>query len=175
MLSQEKVDQLVSELAGTDCIDLARLIIEGKENVSEFKLAELLSLNINQVRNMLYRLQKHNLINSTRKKDKRKGWYIYYWTFNFVQAKSLTRKLSENKLSDLRDQLLQQETDDFYTCSKRCTKLNLEIAMEHDFRCPECSNLLKEVNKTKEIESIKRELYLLEKEAIEEIPERAQT
>ncbi len=174
MLPQEKIDRLVSELAGKDCIELARLIIAGKENVSEFKLADLLGITINETRHLLYKLQKYNLVTSTRKKDKKKGWYVYYWTFNFVNAKSLLKSLKEDKLLDLRKRLLQQETEDFYTCSKKCRKLSLESSMEYNFKCPECDSLLKEVNKEKVIDHIKKEINILEQELIEELPERVQ-
>ena len=107
----EKIGDLVARLAGKDTVELSQLIIEGKENVSEFLLAEKLELGINHVRNRLYRLQKHNLVSSMRKKDKQKGWYIYYWTFNLVQAKSLIKSLKEEEIGSLKKRLKKEEED----------------------------------------------------------------
>ncbi len=174
MLSLKQIDKLVSEVSGPDCVQLARLIIEGKENVSEFKLAEDLGLSINQIRNMLYRLQKYNLVRSIRKKDKKKGWYIYYWTFNFNHARSLFSSLKQNKLSKLRKRLEREESENTYSCSKNCVKLDLETAMDYNFKCPECNKLLKETNKEKEIELIKKEISAIEQELIEEGPEQVE-
>ena len=72
---------LVIEIAGPEVVALVELLY-GKENVSEFKLADKLELTVNQARNMLYKLHSHNLVSFIRKKDKRKGWYIYYWTLD---------------------------------------------------------------------------------------------
>ena len=104
VINLEKVDELIEKLTGEETVKLVRLIIEGKENVSEFILAEKLEIKINTVRNMLYGLQKYNLVTSMRKKDKQKGWYIYYWTFNEVQAKVLmkTVKQEETPKEDLK-------------------------------------------------------------------------
>ena len=69
-------EDLVKEVCGPNCVKILKLL-EGKENVSEFTLAENLDMNINELRTMLYKLTEHNLITSTRKKDKTKGWYVY--------------------------------------------------------------------------------------------------
>jgi transcription initiation factor TFIIE subunit alpha len=163
-LNQDKIDRLVEEIAGPDCVELVRLIIKLGKNISEFKLAEELGLIINQVRNMLYRLQKYNLVNSTRKKDKKKGWYIYYWTFNEIQARDLIMNLKEKKISNLRKKLEKETSSKFLTCSKKCLRLKFEDAIEYGFKCPECGNLLKEIDNKKEINSIKKQISLLEKE-----------
>ncbi len=103
-LTKEITEELVKEVAGEDTVKLVGLL-KDKDNISEFKLAEKLRLTVNTVRNMLYRLQAHNLVTSTRKKDKKKGWYIYYWTFNTPQAKSLVRVVKQKKFEQLKERL----------------------------------------------------------------------
>jgi len=76
------LENFVESIAGKDAVKLLGLLKE-RENISEFKLAEDLKININQVRNLLYKLNAYNFVYSTRRKDKDKGLYIYYWTFNF--------------------------------------------------------------------------------------------
>tara|TARA_Y100000310_G_scaffold343906_1_gene453829 strand:- start:4683 stop:5237 length:555 start_codon:yes stop_codon:yes gene_type:complete len=166
--NMEKVFKLVQELAGEAAIPIAREIIEGKENVSEFKIAEKLEMGINQVRNLLYKLQKYDLITSTRKKDKKKGWYIYYWTFNMSHAESLFHSLHKDKLSVLKQKLENEETTEYYTCSKKCKKLDLIGAMDQDFKCQECGNLLDKVDNKKEIKQIQKEINFLENELTHE-------
>ena len=85
-LSNKLVEQVVTDVAGEDVIPLIKQL-KNKKNVSEFKLAEALELEVNLVRNMLYRLYHANLVSFTRRKDKKKGWYIYYWTFRIKQIK----------------------------------------------------------------------------------------
>ena len=88
-LTDAFIEELASELAGHDTVQIVRALLY-KENVSEFTLAEELNKTVNQVRNMLYRLNNFNLVDFTRKKDKTKGWYIYYWTFEKPKAVELT-------------------------------------------------------------------------------------
>ena len=72
-------------IASKSAEDLIEILYD-KENVNEFKIAEKLKKNINEVRNILYKLSSFNVISSTRKKDKRKGWYTYFWTLNVEKA-----------------------------------------------------------------------------------------
>src|SRR3989344_982403 len=133
--------ELVKEICGPASIKILELL-EGKENVSEFILAENLDMNINELRTYLYKLSGNNLIYSTRKKDKEKGWYVYYWTFNFRHARDLLIKKKENQLDDIRNKLNHKEIPK-YVCPNNCTSLFLEDAMELEFKCSECNSLLK--------------------------------
>ena len=70
--SKEHVEGLVKELTGEDTLKVFRLL-QNRRNASEFKIAEKLDLTVNQVRNLLYKMNEHNLVTSTRKKDKKKN------------------------------------------------------------------------------------------------------
>ncbi|MDP2906894.1 MAG: hypothetical protein Q8O03_03050 [Nanoarchaeota archaeon] len=164
-LTKEVAEELVKEVAGEDTVKLVDLL-KDQENISEFKLAEKLRLTVNTVRNMLYRLQAHNLVTSTRKKDKKKGWYIYYWTFNIPQAKSLIRVVKTRKLEHLKDRLRSEIQESFYICPQKCVRFKMENAMDYDFKCPECGNLLQEENNMDFILKIKNTITELEGELV---------
>ena len=161
-LSQNKIDDLVLRTVGEDSIKVVRHLIKNGENISEFIIAEDLKIPINSIRNILYRLQQQNLVTFMRKKDKKKGWYIYYWTFNESQAQRLDKTLKKEQIDILKKRLETEETGSFFTCSKKCLRLTFQRALENNFKCPECSKILEEVDNKKIIKEIKRELGLLE-------------
>ena len=163
-LTQDQVDKLVTYVAGELGIEITKHIAEGRENVSEFLIAEKMEMSINEVRQVLYRLQEQNLIHSTRKKDKKKGWYIYYWTFNFVEAKSLISKLKENRINFLRKRLEMEDSNEFYTCHKKCIRMKYHDAIEINFLCPECNKIMSIIDNKKQISTIQKELTLLEQQ-----------
>jgi transcription initiation factor TFIIE subunit alpha len=162
-LSNKVTDDFVREVVGDDAVKLVNLL-RNKTNVSEFKLAEKLKLTVNHVRNILYRLQEHNLVTSVRKKDKKKGWYIYYWTFNTYQAKVTLSSLKKKKLDDLKSKLTAESLDSFFWCPKDETRLKVDYAMEHDFKCPECGTLLKQQDNDQYLAKIRKEIEELESE-----------
>src|SRR5210317_348407 len=112
-LSNKLVEEVVSSVAGTDVLPLVQLL-KNKKNVSEFKLAESLELEINVTRNMLYRLYHANLVSFIRRKDKKKGWYIYYWTFKIKQIKHLAVTIKKERLERLQDRLNREQESSFF-------------------------------------------------------------
>ncbi|MBI4154142.1 hypothetical protein HY501_02300 [Candidatus Woesearchaeota archaeon] len=162
-ITNKQLDEMISLLAGDDILPLVTLL-KNKENVSEFKIAESLNITVNQVRNMLYRLYKHNLVEFTRKKDKKKGWYIYYWTLNLKNARDILINFKRKQLQDFRERLGQEEVEVFFVCPNRCKRLNLESAMEFDFKCQECGTLMDKQDNVRTIENIKQRIIELEEE-----------
>ncbi len=165
-LSQEQVETFVGDFAGKDVIPLVR-ILKKRKNVSEFKLAERMKLGINQVRNMLYRMNEYNLVSSTRKKDKKKGWYIYYWTFNDREAITLLQYHTQKSLENSRERLAHEDQEQYYLCKVDKLRFSGANAMEYDFRCPECNRLLEAENKPKVLASLKRDITQFEENLIE--------
>ena len=162
-ITPKLLENVVSEVAGVDVVPLIKAL-KNKKNVSEFAIADQIDTEINATRNMLYRLYNMNLVSFTRKKDKKKGWYIYYWTFNPGRVKDLFVELKVKRLEMLRERLERERSSHFFVCPDRCIRLDFEQATDFGFKCPECGNLLSEDNNTKKIIEIEKEVQVLEKE-----------
>jgi transcription initiation factor TFIIE subunit alpha len=157
----KEIEGFIREVGGEDSVNLVGYLF-GKENVNEFKLAEKLGISVNQVRNILYRLQEYNLVKSTRKKDKKKGWYIYYWTFNKKQALNEMLAYKQRRLEVLKKKLEEESTMSFFTCANKCLRMEFSEAMEHNFKCPECGKLMEKQDNKKQMILIKKELFEIE-------------
>jgi transcription initiation factor TFIIE subunit alpha len=164
-LTHEDIEDLMREIYGKEILPLVQLL-KGRKNVNEFKIAEKLELTINQTRNMFYKLQDRGLIISTRKKDKKKGWYVYYWTFNDKEAKKLIVDHRNMKLHVLRRALSKEQEIVHFICKDNHVRIRYEEALEQDFRCPECGELLIEEDKDKILRKMKSDIKTLEKEVI---------
>ena len=154
------LEKFVEQVAGKDAVKLLILMRE-RENISEFVLAEDLKLNVNQVRNLLYKLNSFNLTYSTRRKDKDKGLYIYYWTFNFKHARDLLTVRKKQELEHSQDELKKENDQRFYVCKNGCTRVELEEAMELGFKCQECGSLLQQGDNTKKVGEINHRIQTL--------------
>ncbi len=157
------IEEVVNQIAGEDVMPLVNAL-KNKKNVSEFKLAEKLEEEINITRNMLYRLYHSNLVSFVRRKDKTKGWYIYYWTFKNKQVKFLVKSLRKQRLEKLKERLERESDGQFYMCNTKCMRLSFEQAVDFNFKCPECGNLMEEHDNNKTKDNLKEEIKKLEKE-----------
>ena len=166
------IDDLILEIAGKEVVPLVNLI-KNKSNVSEFKLAARLKLSVNQVRNMLYRLNNFNLVDFTRKKDKTKGWYIYFWTLNTEKCLIKIEQVIIKALENLNNLLKNRESKRFYTCETCNLEVSEETALENDFSCQECGEVYKLSDNSDSIKEAKsmiarkeRELKIIQEEII---------
>ncbi len=162
-ISQKLIEDTIFEIASKEGV-LAYKILKDKENVNEFTIAEKLKLTINQIRNIIYKFEQYNLINSTRKKDRKKGWYIYFFTLNKKQIEDTVLQLKQNKINILKKQFDREDSNNFYTCPNKCMRLTIENAMEHQFMCAECGTLLEPEDKDKNVAKIKKIVKDLEEE-----------
>ncbi len=161
--SSKLVEEIVSEVAGEDVLPLVKAL-RNKINVSEFKLADNIRKEINLTRNMLYRLYDNNLVSFIRKKDKKKGWYIYYWTFNQKRIKDLAKDTKKRKFERLVERLNREKTTQFYLCGNKCMRLDFEQSHDFNFKCPECGSLLDLEDNAKLVKELQGGIEKLEKE-----------
>ncbi|MBI5389102.1 hypothetical protein HZB01_01850 [Candidatus Woesearchaeota archaeon] len=160
-VTPKQIEDVISTVAGKDVVPLAKLL-KGKQNVSEFKIAEDLKKDINETRNMLYRLYHANLVSFTRKKDRQKGWYVYYWTFRQNDISHLARMLKEERLEKLKERVVRESTNHYFSCTGGCIRLDFDQSTEFQFKCPECGNLLTHEDNAEKVEHLDREIALLE-------------
>jgi len=164
------IKELIKEVAGKNTEPIAEILKEEKP-VNEFKIAEKIKLTINQTRNILYKLYNNGIANFSRKKDKRKGWYIYFWTLNIQKSLEKLMELKKKQIEGDEHQIKSYETKRFFLCPSDCAKFNEESALHHSFMCPECGNVLQLEEKTPKIkeftdkkEKAVKELALIESE-----------
>lgn len=165
-ISNKTVDDVIREVAGEDVVPLVNLI-KKKKNISEFKIAELMKVNVNVVRNMLYRLYHKNLVSFVRKKDKKKGWYIYYWTFNAKRIGPLLDEIKKKRVEKLQEWIEREKNNFFFNCPGGCMRLDFEKAMDYGFKCPECGTLMLQENNSKKIKDLEDEIRALSGEKAE--------
>ncbi len=154
----------VKDVVGEHAVPIVDFL-RNRKNISEFKIAEKTNMDIHIVRNVLYNLHGHNLATYHRKKDRQKGWYISYWTFNSKRIKDLVLKLKNNKLEKLKERLIKEEGnhDNFFMCKNACTRLDFDHATDFEYKCPECGQLLNQMDNSRTIENIKLNIKELEK------------
>jgi len=162
-LTQKKIEEIMLSILGEDGLPLVKEL-SGKQHVSEFELADKLKKDIKVVRKMLYLLYNFNLVSFIRKKDKIKGWYIYYWTLLPESIKFNYIKRKKELLAKLQQRLEEETRELFYTCPTRCVRLNFDQAMDFEFHCPECGELASQDNNAERVETLRKKVAEIEAE-----------
>jgi transcription factor E len=146
-------------------------LLDGKKYTNEFLIAKKLDLTINQTRNILYKVSDYGLVSFIRKKDKRKGWYTYFWKIEITKCLEFLKGTILKKMEQIQHQIKSRETKEFYVCESCNIEFTEENALVHNFMCNECGNIVSRKDNTpvlkeytREFEKLKKELVLIEEE-----------
>ena len=157
------LQDLVEEMAGSGSGIIVEILF-GKKNVNEFLIAKKMGMTINQVRNILYKLSAEGLVSFIRKKDKRKGWYIYYWTLKTEKCLVKLEQSLIGRIEELKGLLSNREMKRFYVCKSCGIEVNEEKALEHCFICEECAEVYELSDNRSAIRNTKAKITKTEKD-----------
>jgi len=152
--------EVVSIVVGKQAEDIIDLL-DNNNYMNEFIIAKKLGITINQTRNILYKISDFGLISSIRKKDKRKGWYTYFWKIEVMKSLEFLRNELLKKMEQINYQIKSREMKRFYVCEQCGIELNEEHALLHDFTCNECGNIFTLRDNTKLLKELRKNWNIL--------------
>lgn len=155
--------EVISLVAGKQAEDIIN-ILDTQKYINEFVIAKKLSLTINQARNILYKISDHGLVSSIRKKDKRKGWYTYFWRIEILKSLEFLKENLLKKIENTEHQIRSRETKRFYVCPRCHIELSEENALINNFTCSECGSILVLKDNTKLIRDSRKNKERLERD-----------
>ena len=155
--------EVISLVAGKQAEDIIN-ILDTQKYINEFVIAKKLNLTINQARNILYKISDHGLVSSIRKKDKRKGWYTYFWKIEILKSLEFLKESLLKKIENTEHQMKSRETKRFYVCPRCHIELSEENALINNFTCNECGSILVLKDNTKLIKDLRKNKEKLEKD-----------
>jgi len=153
--------EVVSIIVGKHAEEIADLL-DKEKHTNEFLIAKKLGITINQTRNILYKIADYGLVSSIRKKDKRKGWYTYFWKIEILKALEFLRAEILKKMDQINNQVKSRETKQFYVCELCNVEFNEENALLRDFTCTECGNVFVIKDNIGLIKELKKQMQKLE-------------
>ena len=162
-IKKEFLQESISLIIGKPGEEIIKFLDEEKY-INEFIIAKKLDNNINQTRNLLYRLSEHGLVSSTRKKDKKKGWYTYFWKLETLKTLEYLKEVIKKKIFQIEHQIQSREVKTFYICERCNIEYNEENALLHDFTCSECGNVFAVNDNTKVLKEFRRNFERFQKE-----------
>ena len=130
----------LEELLGEGGVEVASTIYDNEYTDEE--IAKETGIRVNTVRKVLYRLYDNRLASYRRTRDKKTGWYIYYWKMDLNKASEIMRNLEREYLQTLVQKLEYERNNMFFSCGNGCEKIVFDSASENNFKCLECDSML---------------------------------
>jgi transcription initiation factor TFIIE subunit alpha len=167
--------EVVVLVVGRQAEEIADLL-NSKKHVNEFNIAKKLNLTINQTRNILYKISDYGLVSSVRKKDKKKGWYTYFWRFEVLKCLEFLKKGVVLEVQDLDAQINIRKSKLHYYCERCKVEYDEDQALLMDFSCNECGDIFSVKDDLEFVKGLEKEkeklvskIILIDKEIEKEI------
>jgi len=96
------------------------------------------------VRKTLYRMMEAHVAEYEKDTDS-KGWETFYWDLDLNEVKHILRRRWADELLHLRQQLKFEEDHQFYSCPEQHRRILFEDAMDINFLCPACGQMMQPV------------------------------
>jgi transcription initiation factor TFIIE subunit alpha len=141
------------DFGGEDAIKILSVLLKlgNNDEITDEKLAEQSSVKLNIVRKILYILNENKLTCFHRQRDKKSGWFVYYWKSCEENLGLLLEERKKQVLEKLSIRLKFEEDNLFFLCDHGCLKRFVFVdAMESDFKCPVCNQGKLEADNNKE-------------------------
>jgi len=151
------LEEIIGSIVGRPAEGIVSLL--NKPNyVNEFILAKKLGMTINQTRNILYKISDYGLVASVRKKDKKKGWYTYFWKFEIIKClEFLKDNLLKSRLS-IEEEIEKRISKVFYVCEYCGLEYDEDQALLMNFTCDECGRIFTAKDNSKIIRELEKSL-----------------
>jgi transcription initiation factor TFIIE subunit alpha len=152
--------EFLEGLLGEGGVEVVSTIYD-KEYTDE-EIAKETGIRVNTVRKVLYRLYDNRLASYRRTRDKKTGWYIYFWKMDLNKASEVMKNLERDYLQQLVKRLEYERNNMFFYCDNGCKKVIFDVASENNFRCPGCNGKLIFFDNSSIIENLERQIKRLQ-------------
>ncbi|MDJ0274607.1 MAG: hypothetical protein QXM91_01195 [Nitrososphaerota archaeon] len=162
-IEPEDALKLIEVLGGEEARRVAALLMENPE-VSDMEIAEMLQMDIKQVRKVLHRLLELSLVTYVVSYDKENARRVFRWRIHTDQLVSSVRgqvvRIVE-RLKMIKDFYSQNQV---YWCGKStCRKLDFSSAVDHFFKCPTCGGQLEPFDPRELLEAVDEKIEQLQR------------
>ncbi len=121
-------------------------------------------LNEQDLRRALYELHNLGLVTYKKARSPEDNRFIYYWRVDSTRLNYVLLQRKKQVLKRLKERLEMEESNTFYVCPVDGIRVSFEEAMEHDFKCPRCGEMLVFEDNSEVKERLRKLISRLEEE-----------
>jgi transcription initiation factor TFIIE subunit alpha len=130
---------------------------------SDEELAASTGINLNSVRHSLYTLYEKRLAEYHRIKNNETGWLTYLWQLRIDHIPDAIREDLGLVLSKLERREKYEEENDFFICKECQVLFTFPLAMDNDFKCPNCDKAMTHFDNDMLLRSLKIRIEAIKK------------
>jgi len=152
------VQEYLERIGGENAVTVMRLMVEMGNAVTDEQVAERMGVKVTVVRAVYNRLHYWGIADYNKTRDEETGWYTYTWFLVKDKIKEAVMEELNEREEELRRKREELDRFMFFVCPEGHAREPFEVAMEYDFRCPECGAEMQPLDVEEEKKKIDEQL-----------------
>jgi transcription initiation factor TFIIE subunit alpha len=163
------IKDVLMKMVGPHGLEIVEILLKYKK-MDEFKLSSKIKLDVNFVRSLLYKLYSKKIVSYSKKRDQKKGWWIYSWEIHANRILELLIVEKQRELDRILEMKEKKSNEQTYVCDLCAVEMDFAEAMDSSFQCFSCGSPLKHYDNeqlvrelNERVGEVKAEIVQLEK------------
>lgn len=129
------------KLTGPEGYAVLEYIAKNGETTDD-TLSRVFKVKPNVIRQIIYNLDKHKLVVFRKDVDKKTNWVTFYWRINRDFFNTYIEYKRNNIIEKIKRRYDYERSQSFFACPRKCKRYTFDEAMEQDFKCALCGQVL---------------------------------
>ena len=135
-------EELAEILAGKKGRETITFLLKNRKATDE-EISRKLRISVNETRVILHKLFDGRLLRYERTRDKKIGWYTYFWEITNEPIEVVLKERKRKVIEKLEKKLEYEKSNTFYICPNNdIPRLTFDEAFNNMFKCPVCGSIL---------------------------------
>ncbi len=163
--------EFLTVISGEFGPEVVKICLKKNKDLTDEEIGKHVPLKITEIRTILNRLHYRGIAAYNKRKSPKAGWYSYTWTINSKRIAELILEQYSEEVEKLEQKLSYEQNYTMFACPKKCAPQPFEVAIEYQFKCPECGETMNEWDNKRmtkmtqeKIDSLKTDIQNLEKQ-----------
>lgn len=161
MRKLSKLDQrllaIAYKLTGPEGYAVLEYIAKNGETTDD-DLSRVFKVKPNVIRQIIYSLDKHKLVVFRKDIDKKTNWVTFYWKINRDFFSTYVDFKRNSIIEKIRKRYEYERSQNFFVCPRKCKRYTFDEAMELDFKCATCGQVLSMEDNSRLVEFLEKKL-----------------
>jgi transcription initiation factor TFIIE subunit alpha len=167
VLSFATTKEFLKDIAGDFAFEVVGVCQKKKKNITDEIIGNALGLKITEIRAVLNRLHYRGIACYNKTRNPKTGWYSYTWNIKTHRIAELVLEKYAEELQKLERKKQLEKNYALFSCPKNCASTPFEVAVEYQFKCPECGKPMDALDSQKNNREINKRIKMLVKESLE--------
>ncbi len=132
----------IEKFVGPYGVRVFEVLVKSNKELLDTEIANIAAIGEQEVRRALYELHNLGLVTYRKRRNPEDSRYIYHWKIDAARINQVLLQRKKLVLRKLKERLEFEESNTFYVCPVDGVRLTFDEAMENDFRCPRCGEML---------------------------------